>query len=379
MKNSTEGAAHAPHESLWTDLSKIQITNERRWFAEGAIEGEPLICLAGPERKGKSWLMMALAVAVAGDGEKWIGRFPLHKHGGVIYLDGEYGAVEFKRRIERLARGMGLDPALVCSPERMRYHYSTDVVLAYQATAQRGVPVGISDPVLKEIHADVLNDVPALIVLDPLRNHLTGDENAMHVIAEANRCLRALKAAGNCPLIYSHHLNKSGTFSGSRAIITMADLPIEGTDAKTIESVIYTTKGRTVRTADPLAKPFSITVEHTDDEQDEIAGTRIAFVQRNAGDEDRVADAPSVPSQQTQDKFDAALREHGWPVSAKEFAEASGMSTKTVYAVCKHLAHIGHMTERPQKDGKPNGWDYVGPIELPGGAGEPWPSTEAAA
>jgi hypothetical protein len=76
-----------------------------------------------------------------------------------------------------------------------------------------------------------------------------------------------------CPLLNLHHLNKSGTFTGNRAITTRADLIFEGSDAETPS---YKTSGRTVRPMiDPIAQPFTISATHEHDDDDTIATTRI--------------------------------------------------------------------------------------------------------
>src|SRR5690606_18486905 len=75
--------------------------------------------------------------------------------------------------------------------------------------------------------------------------------------------------------------NKSGGFSGSRALTARADLIIEGSDT---ETPAYETRGRTVRpTLDPIAKPFSINVAHIHDEDDTIAMTTLDWAVSGGG------------------------------------------------------------------------------------------------
>lgn len=63
--------------------------------------------------------------------------------------------------------------------------------------------------------------------------------------------------------------------SGSRAITTRADLIIEGSDTKIPR---YSAKGRTIRPAiDPIATPFCIELDHSDDEDDTRAATRLTY------------------------------------------------------------------------------------------------------
>jgi predicted transcriptional regulator len=132
-----------------------------------------------------------------------------------------------------------------------------------------------SDATFRRVLAAVRAEPPSLIVLDPLRNHLDGSENDSDAVVRAYRCLDALRVAGCCPVLSIHHLNKSGGFSGSRAITTRADLIIEGSDA---ETPTYSVRGRTVRpTVDAIAKPFTIAISHEHDGDDAIASTRLKF------------------------------------------------------------------------------------------------------
>jgi len=252
---------------LWINLEEVHANSSaaRDWFAEGAIEGNPLILFSGPEKSHKSWSAMQLAVATV-LGAPWLERFPVRRPGTVVYLDGEYGPHEFTRRICRIARAFGADERRVLNS--IRYRYSIDVTLRS------------SDLVLNRITRDVNQYRPALVVLDPVRNHLDGDENEAHVVLAAFAALARLKTIGRCPVLLIHHLNKSGKFSGSRAFTTRADLIIEADDRG---SPVYSARGRTLRPGvDPLAEPFSIEIEHTDDADDEIAATRLVYSGRSA-------------------------------------------------------------------------------------------------
>jgi hypothetical protein len=298
--------------------------------------------LTGPEKKGKSWLAMQLAVAVAGGNVAWLGAFMLQRQGTVAYLDAEYGEYEFARRIARIARGYEKDPRDVLA--LMRHSYSTGLVLTRE------------DPGFVRVLEAIAVEKPALIVVDPLRNHLEGSENDSAVIVEANRCIRALKAAGSCPLLALHHLNKSGGYSGSRAIMSIADLIIEGSDD---ERPAYETRGRIVRHGDAIASPFSVDITHANDDDDTIAATRLAYLPAEASTS--TASGGGVDPAHLA-RVEAGIRAHGWPTSAKDFAKLIGMSPKTLYKVCNHLEGTGGMVRRPDKNGQPNGWDYVGEL-----------------
>jgi hypothetical protein len=256
-ENDTEAP---PQAGLWSDLvgAHRNVGQARDWFAEGAIEGSPIVMLSGPEKSHKSWVAIQLAAATTAGGS-WLGAFAVRRPGSVVYLDGEYGEHEFSRRVARLARGIGARPIDVLGS--IRHLYSSGLTLVD------------TDATFARVLADVRAHPPSLVVLDPLRNHLDGSENDADAIVRAYRCLDLLRVAGGCPVLVLHHLNKSGGSSGSRAIATRGDLLIEGSDG---DAPIYSVRGRTVRpTLDLIAKPFGLEISHVHDHDDTIAATHL--------------------------------------------------------------------------------------------------------
>jgi hypothetical protein len=349
-------AGSAADASLWSDLVSTfaGVGRERPWFAEGAIEGAPLIMFSGPEKSHKSWTGMQLAVATV-TGGAWLGRFPIRKPGRVVYLDGEYGEHEFTRRVVRIARGMGAHPREVLAA--IRHHYSVDLVL---------LP---SDATFRRVLAAVRAEPPSLIVLDPLRNHLDGSENDSDAVVRAYRCLDALRVAGCCPVLSIHHLNKSGGFSGSRAITTRADLIIEGSDA---ETPTYSVRGRTVRpTVDAIARPFSIAISHEHDGDDAIAATRLVWApaEHDAGRGGGEATCTQEQKAKVRTYIEANYSSGDALIAADVLAgmreAGAGVAKGAFYAAMRALARDGFLTDRPDtvdpETGKnrKGGWDVA--------------------
>ena len=110
----------------------------------------------------------------------------------------------------------------------------------------------------------------ALIIVDPLRNHLAGDENSATDVLEALHCLSAMRTHCSCPLVVSHHLNRAGSMSGSRALLGRVDLAFTGSDE---EQPWYSTIGRTVRRSDPIADRWTVRIDHEHDDDDTQART----------------------------------------------------------------------------------------------------------
>lgn len=243
----------------YSDLAAAYETigRDRDWTIEGAIERTPIMVLAGAEKRGKSW-MLADLVRVVTMGGKWLGAFESRVRGDAVVIESEYHAPEYARRLARLARGAGQDPREMF--RRVRHYSAGDIFLDHD-----------NEALAKLLH-DVRDEPPALIVIDPLRNFLGGEENSATDIIEAMRLIATIRDAANAPIALAHHLNKGGTMSGSRALKTRADLFIEGTDE---EEPSYSAIGRTIRTDDAIAKPFRVQIVHEDDGNDTIAATRM--------------------------------------------------------------------------------------------------------
>ena len=249
-------------------------------MVEGVIEGDPFVLWIGPEKSHKSWTLTDLCVSVA-TGTPFLGRFAVHSPGSVCYVDSEYGPYEFARRFARICRGRGVEPEGVL--DSFGYVYARNWVLTRdQDDPNKGIVVQLG----KELAARSTQ----LIVIDPLRNFLADDENDAETIRDFFQALEVLRAMVGCPVVCAHHLNRAGTYAGSRALLGRADLIIEGSDET---DPWYSAKGRTIRRKDPLQERFTITVEHEHDEDDTRARTvlraRFASENRSASDMSRLA------------------------------------------------------------------------------------------
>lgn len=312
------------HNVPWTDLLSLwrEDPGRRVWWARGAIElrPPPMIVWAGPEKREKSWIAMHAAVATV-LGAQWLGAWEIERPGNVVYLDGEYGPYEFGRRIARLARGMGEAPSDVLPS--IRYLYSTDVIFNAESPGKE----------LRGVLRDVQEFKPSLIVVDPLRNHIEGNENDSDVALAALRRLSQLRDAAECPILLLHHLNKSGEPAGSRAWATRPDVLIAGTD--TAEPT-YNARSRTMRRGDSIAKPFGVAVWHTNDDDESQAACHVRHV---------VDDTPALDG-----RIMLALR--AGPQSANSLKKSLGRSGADVNDCLDRLESNGSIK---QGEGKQNG------------------------
>jgi hypothetical protein len=287
----------------FTDLGAALagVTTVRPWLVEGLIEGTPIVTWIAGEKSMKSWVAMYLSACIA-TGTPAFGRHEVRRPGPVIYVDAEYGPHEFARRLARIARGIGRTPSEVAS--LVRHFYSYEFALEGQNEAAIWLLRAA-----KQLR-------PSLIVLDPWRNVLDGEENSTDAVKRAMAIAAQLRDQASAAILVPHHLNRAGTFNGSRALLGRADLIVEGTDEA---EPLYRARGRTVRRKDPLARPFSVAVEHVDDEDDVVAKTLFSI--RFEGDVSATS-ALSKPAL----KILAALRESMTPMGSNDLMRATGIT-----------------------------------------------------
>lgn len=92
---------------LPVSLGRIEKPGPREWLVEGLFPMKYPTTVYGSGGVSKSFLMLSLAMAIAGDEKQWMG-FPI-TNGPVYYLDFELEVEEQARRAYEVAVGMGFD------------------------------------------------------------------------------------------------------------------------------------------------------------------------------------------------------------------------------------------------------------------------------
>lgn len=208
-------AAAAPKRS-YPRLDLSQDVPPTDWVIEDLIVGSEATVMAGDSGVGKSFITMAMALAVSGGEEKFLG-LPVKRHGPVIYVDEENSAQLVLSRL----RALGYDPA---KHTGLEYLWYAGVDLA-----------GEPDRLLEE----ALDLEPALIILDSLSRVAMGvDENSN---TDMTRLLRQgivpLARETGAAVLTVHHTPKEGQGSrGAGAIKAAADQELSVVAAKSRDS-----------------------------------------------------------------------------------------------------------------------------------------------
>ena len=163
-----------------------------QWIVDKMICRGDIHLLIGEPGIGKSWLTMALSMAVADNGEKFLNRDVL-EHGRVLYLDEENPADLIYDRFTRL----GLDRE---SAKNIRYINNFGIRLDKDD----------ADIVIEE----ALDFEPILIVLDSLTRFHTEDENHAGAMAGLfHRAIKPLARETKAAVVLIHHAGKGDSNS----------------------------------------------------------------------------------------------------------------------------------------------------------------------
>lgn len=207
-----EAAAPVRH---YPRLDLSQPVPDTDWVVEDLLVGSEATVMAADGGVGKSFIAQALALAVSGPYEKFLG-LPVMRHGPVLYVDEENSAQLVLQRMKALGYKPGKNPSL-------EYLWYAAVDLA-------------NEP--EKLLEEALDIQPALIVLDSL------SRVAMGIEENSNTDMTKLMRQGVVPLaresgaavLVVHHTTKEGRGSrGAGSIRNAADqelsvVPATGTD-----------------------------------------------------------------------------------------------------------------------------------------------------
>lgn len=158
---------------------------------EGILRTNHKMCVVGPSKAGKSFLLIELAIAIAEGGE-WIGR--KCRQGRVLYINLELDRSSCTHRFIDVYKAMGVKRRNNSFIERWNL---------------RGRTLTLDKLTPKLIRRAQKNGYAAIII-DPIYKVLTGDENSASDMAEFCNYFDRISRDCGCALIYCHHHSKGG-------------------------------------------------------------------------------------------------------------------------------------------------------------------------
>ena len=198
---------------------------------EGVLRQGHKMLLAGPSKAGKSFALIALAIAIA-EGTSWMG-FPCAQ-GKVWYVNLELDDISCKHRIRDVYDALGIEP---------KHTANLDI----WNLRGRSLPM---DKLAPSMIRRAKQRGYTAIIIDPIYKVITGDENSAEQMAHFCNQFDRVCAGAGCAVIYCHHHSKgsqggkrsmdrasgSGVFARDPdALLDMIELPISEQLRKTEE------------------------------------------------------------------------------------------------------------------------------------------------
>jgi hypothetical protein len=167
--------------------------DEAAWLIRGVLAAGVPQVMAGSPKSRKTFLLEHMLICVAA-GVDWLGQFKTTRS-RVLLIPREDRERETRRRIWRLARGLGLDPRDL--DEWLRVDSRTPFYFSEAADVTR-------------MRRTIESWRPAIIAIDSLSRTHTGDENSKKEMSVVTSTWGDLCQLYDVSLALIHHLTKTG-------------------------------------------------------------------------------------------------------------------------------------------------------------------------
>ena len=310
-----------------------------RWLVEGFLAAGSITVLASTPKAGKTWVALALAVAVA-SGAPALGRFHVSSPGPVLLFPAEDDPRAIRERIESICLGQRV------AFEGLPIHVIT-------ADALR-----LDDASHREQLEELLQHLrPKFLVLDPLVRLHSGVESYVGHVAELFRYLRSLQRRFQLAILLTHHVakNRSGTAQPGQAMRGSGDIHAAYDHGATLQrqddgSILLALEHRSAPSPEPilfriLSKPGGATTFDVVDSPSDEAPP--ASVER-----------ATKPRQEAtlQERIVSHLEGSKEPVSQVALRKMLQVRNETLTAVLRELEQAGAV----ENLGRMRGWRRKG-------------------
>jgi hypothetical protein len=217
-------AAARPETPTFTVLTQREMlrrygSGEARWTVDGWLPEASCGLLVAPPGSHKTWLLTALAFAVA-TGRPFLGRWPVHGRGPVLFIQQEDPWWMLQSRLGRMFnpgapaetgeggdRAYELDCRYVPEFDSMPVHWYTDRELRFSDAA-----------VLGQLERKVAEIRPRVVMIDPL---YTAADSRDYMAEGAQRmtALKQMRDEYGCSFVVAHHTTVAGSASEDRSSI----------------------------------------------------------------------------------------------------------------------------------------------------------------
>lgn len=180
------------------------------WLVEGIWQDKTYGIIAGEPKTYKSVQATDLALSVA-SGKAYLGHFPVHKTGAVLYVQEENNEQTVQDRVFKIANSKN-----ILVPSREGWTLPHDLPLYFS----NNFGIDLTDQKSRDLLEQTIQTLkPILLILDPLYMMLGNvDENSATEVGAVLRWLTYLRNAYGLSIVVCHHYNKgnSQTRGGQR-------------------------------------------------------------------------------------------------------------------------------------------------------------------
>lgn len=166
---------------------------------DGVLRKGHKMLISGPSKAGKSFSLIALAIAIA-EGKEWMG-YPC-KQGKVLYLNFEIDRPSFFHRISDVYKAKGWKQSNPGNIQVMNLRGQAETL----------------DKLVPKLEVILQKNDFSLVVIDPIYKVITGDENSASDMGKFCNLFDRIAQAGQTAVAYCHHHSK-----GSQAQKTAID------------------------------------------------------------------------------------------------------------------------------------------------------------
>lgn len=313
------------------------------WLVRQLLPEAGLCAIAGEPKTAKTWSALELALSVA-TATPAFGEFECSEAHHVALFLAEDSPRSVRNRLRALAKARGIDPVTAARRIALKCRGSVDlstddgaarIIVACRAIGQ---PLG-------------------LLILDPLRDLHSAEENDSTEMAGVMHRLRAIRDALGCAVAFIHHMGKQGKdnsgrrpgqrLRGSSAIHGALDAGLYLSDLETDFCSWWTSKAHVEIKAGAGAGFFGLRLDVEDDADGEAVLARWAIQRDGDADADTRAKVMDVLSMA-----------NGTTKTLEEVRSAVGQNKDRVRRVLDDLAKAGQV--RQARHGKRSaGWQIA--------------------
>lgn len=181
---------------------------EMQWLATNRIPAGEVAILSGDGGGGKTTIALQLAIAVARGLGEWLGTAT--QSGPVVFVSAEEPEAEMRRRLDRIARKLGIDPGEIA---RLHFHFGQPETSLLAVASGDGTMS--PTPMFHALAATAELIRPTVVMVDSVAGVFGGNQNDRVHVRSFISLLRGLARRAGCAVLLLDHPSLTGITAGT--------------------------------------------------------------------------------------------------------------------------------------------------------------------